>query len=447
MDFKHVSFVINVSMILLFGLVWFSVIAFLRLKKKKSLVYLLFFTIFYVYLIKVLDYTLFQFQSLVLLKYFTPGLMLNGLAAGKSINVIPLITLTLNDVKTSLLNILLFIPFGFGLPFITDLRIKRIIGIGALFSIIIELLQLITGLMAKTTFRITDVNDVIFNVIGVASGYVLFVGFVRVYRHVSRNWKLSANLISRHIAERPQIDKQRVKSKNIIFTAIIIGVVAAFSGYAVYQENQLEVNIGAGPSLGTTQPAPETVSVSSNIVRVPFDSRELFADETQKTSFTDEKTGDVVSLKLLTDMAHQARNLTYDVEVKGKVIGQAGGQGLSMFGFSPNGKYFAFRSRSVLGCAAMCQDREMYLIDLETLEVKFLSTPSLGEGNAVNKDREYSDVEEVIDNYSWMDDSEMDITAYAVGLGTDNLYRITPKQVWRYDLTTGMFTLLRTLPE
>ena len=167
----------------------------------------IFLTIFYVYIVKVLDYTLFQFQSLVLLKHFMPGLILNGQTAGKSMNLIPLITLTPQDLNTSILNILLLIPFGFGLPFITNFRMKKIVVMGMLFSIIIEFLQLITGFMAKITFRIADINDVIFNTVGVAIGYILFVGFVRIYRNISHNWAISANPISRYIAERPQIDK------------------------------------------------------------------------------------------------------------------------------------------------------------------------------------------------------------------------------------------------
>src|SRR5215207_9073111 len=65
--------------IFLFGLIWIGIVTFLRLKK--SLAYLIFFTIFYVYIFKVLDYTLFQFQSLILLKHFMPGLILNGQTA------------------------------------------------------------------------------------------------------------------------------------------------------------------------------------------------------------------------------------------------------------------------------------------------------------------------------------------------------------------------------
>jgi glycopeptide antibiotics resistance protein len=197
---------------LLFVLIWICIVTFLWLKKKKSLVYLIFFTIFYVYIVKVLDYTLFQFQSLILLKHFMPDLILNGQTAGKDINLIPLITLTPQDLKTSLLNILLLIPFGFGLPFITNFRMKKIVVIGALFSILIEFLQLTTGFMAKITFRIADINDVIFNTTGAAVGYLLFVGFVRIYRHISHNWEISANPILRYIAERPQIDEEQPTS-------------------------------------------------------------------------------------------------------------------------------------------------------------------------------------------------------------------------------------------
>jgi glycopeptide antibiotics resistance protein len=40
---------------------------------------------------------------------------------------------------------------------------KKIAVIGALFGIVIEFLQLITGFIARITFRIADINDVIFN--------------------------------------------------------------------------------------------------------------------------------------------------------------------------------------------------------------------------------------------------------------------------------------------
>ena len=77
-----------------------------------------------------------------------------------------------------------------------------------LFSTVIELLQLMTGFLAGITFRVADINDVIFNTAGVAIGHLLFVGFGRTYRQISHNWEISANPILRYIAERPQIKKQ-----------------------------------------------------------------------------------------------------------------------------------------------------------------------------------------------------------------------------------------------
>lgn len=180
MDADHIILVVNLSTVLFFGLIWLGFVAFLRLKKKKSFVYLFLFTIFFIYIYKVLDYTLFQFQSLLLLKHFIPQLMLNGYTAGESVNLVPLLSLTAEDLKTSLLNILLMVPFGFGLPFITDLRFKKVVLAGALFSIAIELLQLLTGLIGSMSFRVADINDVIFNMTGVVIGYVLFLVFERL---------------------------------------------------------------------------------------------------------------------------------------------------------------------------------------------------------------------------------------------------------------------------
>ena len=197
------QFMVSMATMLVAGLLWLAAVMALR---KKGFAFLAFFTVFYVYLFKVLDYTLFQYQSLLVLKHWMPNLRLNGLAAADSLNLVPLVGLTPADATTSLLNILMLVPFGFGLPFITRLRMKGVVLSGALFSILIELMQLSTGILANTTFRVADINDVIFNTTGAAIGYVMFVGFTRTYRRVSRDW---GDPISQHIAERPQIEIRR----------------------------------------------------------------------------------------------------------------------------------------------------------------------------------------------------------------------------------------------
>jgi glycopeptide antibiotics resistance protein len=195
---------ISVLTVVLVGLVVVGIAAWFRFKRQASLVFLLLLTVYFVYLAKVLDYTLLQFQSLIVLKHFVPGLILNGQEDGKIVNVVPLVTLSGADLKTSLLNILLMVPFGFGLPFITSLRFKAVVVVGGLFSIAIELVQMMTGIVGGVAFRIADVNDVLFNMIGVSIGYMLFVAFMHVYRHAFRNREISANPILRYVDQRPQ---------------------------------------------------------------------------------------------------------------------------------------------------------------------------------------------------------------------------------------------------
>ncbi len=197
----HPPLLLDAAIILIFGILWIAAAAFLRFRKQKGFAYLLFFTVFSIYLFKVLDYTLFQFQSLLVLKHFMPGLMLNDEAAAESVNLVPLALLTVADLETSLLNILLFVPFGFGLPFITDMRTKGIIIAGLLLSVAIELLQFLTGLAAGITFRVADINDVLFNTLGACIGYILCVLFLRGYRRVLKPGHRSGP-ISRHILSR-----------------------------------------------------------------------------------------------------------------------------------------------------------------------------------------------------------------------------------------------------
>lgn len=205
MNVRSMALLIDGSILLLCAIIWIGMVMFLRMKKQKSVWYLLCFTLFYIYVFTVLDYTQFQFQSLLVLNYLMPGaLMLRGGTAGESMNLLPLITLTPGDIKTSLLNILMTIPFGFGLPCITTLRLKGVVIAGVLFSVGLELLQLLTGLIGGITFRIVDINDVIFNTLGAAIGYILFSGcIVMVHRLFD-----AENPIMRYMARRQQGNKR-----------------------------------------------------------------------------------------------------------------------------------------------------------------------------------------------------------------------------------------------
>lgn len=103
--------------------------------------------------------------------YFRPGLKLN---------LIPFYGIV-NDLKNSLLNVVLFMPLGFLLPLLWEKFRKRTSAVwfGFGLSLAIELLQMLT-------FRATDVNDLITNAAGTAIGFLLSKPFCRKYTAVGK---------------------------------------------------------------------------------------------------------------------------------------------------------------------------------------------------------------------------------------------------------------------
>lgn len=184
---------------LIFAVFYAGIAAFLRFKLRKTFAYIFFFTIFFIYLVGVIKFTQFP---IYLSEYMRAEM---GQTVWRDMNLIPLVTLKYAVLNTSLLNILLTIPFGFGLPFVSNLRFRRVIIAGAIFSIMLEFLQLATALIVGFTFRVVDINDVIFNTIGAVVGYALFIGFIHAYRFMLDRWHVSQNAILRYIYERSQV--------------------------------------------------------------------------------------------------------------------------------------------------------------------------------------------------------------------------------------------------
>ena len=82
-------------------------------------------------------------------------------------NLIPLLGMR-QDLRNSILNVLLFVPLGFLLPLFWEgyRNWKKTMLFGASMSLSIECMQMLT-------MRATDVNDLITNVLGTCLGYVL----------------------------------------------------------------------------------------------------------------------------------------------------------------------------------------------------------------------------------------------------------------------------------
>ncbi|WP_370000428.1 VanZ family protein [Paenibacillus sp. RC84] len=86
-------------------------------------------------------------------------------------------------------NILLSVPFGFGLPFLRKVSFKRMLLAGVMFGLAIEGAQLVLSLLIRAAYRTVDVNDVLLNFIGVMVGYGCYRLFAAIVRGISPDKK------------------------------------------------------------------------------------------------------------------------------------------------------------------------------------------------------------------------------------------------------------------
>ena len=78
-------------------------------------------------------------------------------------------------------NILLTIPFGFGINWITKVKPKAMIWVATAVGLMIEFTQLIVSLGIAGVYRTVDITDVILNATGVLLGYGFFRVFASLY--------------------------------------------------------------------------------------------------------------------------------------------------------------------------------------------------------------------------------------------------------------------------
>lgn len=96
------------------------------------------------------------------------------------VNFIPfrfggLFTLNFNIILRELGgNILLTVPLGLGLPFLTHFRLRAVPWLALMSGMIIESCQLMISLGIGAAYRGVDVNDVLLNAGGVIFGYALY---------------------------------------------------------------------------------------------------------------------------------------------------------------------------------------------------------------------------------------------------------------------------------
>ncbi|MFT3890521.1 MAG: VanZ family protein [Anaerolineales bacterium] len=170
------------------GLVLLAGMLVLLWRRGRSLSELLFFSIFWIYLLVVIKLTLFPiyidaFRREVLGRQFMA-----------SVNLIPFyfgpFTNWTYALPGLILNTLLTMPAGFGISFVTRFKPKDLGWLLLAFGFGLEGMQLLISLLLGYPYRTIDINDVIFNSLGVLLGYLAFRLFAWFYATLSGRFKL-----------------------------------------------------------------------------------------------------------------------------------------------------------------------------------------------------------------------------------------------------------------
>ncbi|MGG3801417.1 VanZ family protein [Metabacillus fastidiosus] len=150
--------------IFLLGLIWLIGKAKSQGRKRNIGQYIVLIS-FEIYLLSVIHLVFFPIDVNI-------GIYANQTPWYKTINFIPILTI---DAKTFLLNVIMLIPFGMYLPFLSKTvdSVKKAAKLGFMLSLSFELLQLLIRVTLGNG-RSTDVNDLLANTAGAVIGFLIF---------------------------------------------------------------------------------------------------------------------------------------------------------------------------------------------------------------------------------------------------------------------------------
>jgi hypothetical protein len=218
--------------------------------------------------------------------------------------------------------------------------------------------------------------------------------------------------------------KSLIISGVIIFCALII--------YLVANEFYLQARKNAEAATSTTSPSSD--------INVPIGS--IFAgSSTGLQNIVNTSTGMVISIK---NAFFNAPNGSGDLYVNRKNVGtiDLGDGGISLASFSPDNKYFSFRVISTLG--ATDASFELYAVNLingTLINIKSPQNPADFSGHKTSTES----VIPVISSYTWNGDSLNIIFYFATDSSANKFYRISPVEVWNYNLNTRSYTLVQNI--
>jgi glycopeptide antibiotics resistance protein len=186
------------------------VILLILLRRKRSPSYLFCLAVFWLYLLLVVSQTIFPIPLPEEIGTRSPVTYILSW-----VNLVPFNFGRLFDNNPNVIfqelvgNILLTMPFGFGIPFLARFKPKNFpwLALGAGFAI--EVAQLGFCLLIGGNYRSVDINDVLLNAIGALLGYTFFRGFAWVYVAISSHIKIQPGGLLAYVYEMANVRQKQ----------------------------------------------------------------------------------------------------------------------------------------------------------------------------------------------------------------------------------------------
>ena len=155
--------------------------------RKRKLSYLIFFSMFWIYLLAVVQIIFFPFaiNTNDTGAIFRPSINLIPFYFGSCFTYMPGLC-----IRGLIENIILTFPFGFGINFLVRVKPSKFLCLAISVGLGFELSQLAISLAFRSGFRAIDINDVILNAAGVLLGYAFFRFFAWVYLKSSDHFNI-----------------------------------------------------------------------------------------------------------------------------------------------------------------------------------------------------------------------------------------------------------------
>lgn len=125
-----------------------------------------------------------------------------------------------NSLRNLIGNILVFMPLGFFIPLLFDKfnNLKKVLKVGCLSSLAIELSQLFVG------SNVCDIDDVIYNTLGALAGFICYKTFETIIKKVNLKNKIDKI----RDFETNNILKKTIKGISIVIIVSLVSYVYAF---------------------------------------------------------------------------------------------------------------------------------------------------------------------------------------------------------------------------